>query len=181
MLNQTSQLADPLESIDRVSAGSVSDEEFRRIIGAFPTGVTVVTARDARGSAVGLCANSVTSVSLDPPLLLVCLDRQTYTLQSIRASSCFVVNFLRGDQEDVARLFASREADKFSALPHTGGEVGAPVIDGCAAVAECVVHELIDAGDHVIVIGRVVAGQHRDGQPLLYFGRHFRPYPAVAA
>ena len=175
MLNHTSRLADagPTES--------VSNEDFRRIVGAFPTGVTVVTTRDAGGSAVGLCANSVTSVSLDPPLILVCLDRQTYTLQAIRGSSRFVVNFLGGDQEDVARLFASRLVDKFSDLPHADGVVGAPVIDGCAAVAECVVHELIEAGDHVIVIGRVVAGAHGDGQPLLYFGRHFRPCPAVAA
>jgi flavin reductase (DIM6/NTAB) family NADH-FMN oxidoreductase RutF len=161
--------------LDDTATPSVAPPAFRQILGAFPTGVTVITATDARGVNVGLCANAVSSVSIDPPLLLVCLSRSTYTLTAIAERGAFAVNFLAAGQEDVARRFASRTPDKFKDLPHSAGTAGVPVLDGCSAVAECAVHELVEAGDHVIVVGHVVAGVVADGQPLMYFRQQFGP------
>jgi len=148
-------------------------DEFRRIMGSFPTGVTVVTTRDKEGNDVGLTVNSVSSVSLVPPRLLVCLGVDKYTATVIRSSGAFAVNFLSSKQRWVAEKFASRADDKFNGVKITQGQLDLPLLTEALAVAECRLERLIDAGDHQIFIGSVHAGSKLGGNPLMYFNREF--------
>ncbi|HMJ34446.1 MAG TPA: flavin reductase [Baekduia sp.] len=155
-----------------MSAGAaVGGEALRRAMGHFATGVGIVTAADGAGRPFGTTANAITSVSLDPPLVLACLRRESATLAAIRASGRFAVNVLGADQRELSARFARR------ATPQTWDGVGhrlpdgVPVLDGALATVECRTHELADGGDHVIAIGRVVALAHPDGHadPLLFY------------
>lgn len=145
---------------------SVDDRRFRDVVGTFPTGVTVVT---APGPA-GLTTNAFSSVSLDPPLVLVCFDNGSRTLPAVRECGRFAVNVLRAGQEDLAAVFASKAvaAEKFAAVTHTV-EHGVPVLDDALAWIACEVVELVDAGDHTIGIGRVTALEAFEGEPLVFF------------
>lgn len=156
----------------------VGGEVFRRILAAFPTGLAIVTSRTQSGQNVGLTANAIASVSLNPPLLLVCLDKRTFTLETIRKSRVFGINFLEGGQELLATKFASRRTDKFDGVSHHMGQLGVPVLEGCLATAECTVNDLVDAGDHVVVIGRIVHGETDLGRPLMYFRQEFATWPS---
>jgi 3-hydroxy-9,10-secoandrosta-1,3,5(10)-triene-9,17-dione monooxygenase reductase component len=155
-------------------------QRYRAVIGHFPTGVTVVTAR-ANGAAGGLTTNAVTSVSLEPLLLLVCFDLESRTLPLVRESGRFAVNILRAGQEDLARRFASKLplAEKFADVAHRE-EHGVPLLDGALAWIVCDVHELLPGGDHEIGIGRVIEMGESEGEPLLYhrgaFGRLAEPW-----
>jgi 3-hydroxy-9,10-secoandrosta-1,3,5(10)-triene-9,17-dione monooxygenase reductase component len=148
-------------------------QRYRDVIGHFPTGVTVVTAR-ADGAAGGLTTNAVTSVSIDPLLLLVCFDHESRTLPLVRKSGRFAVNILRVGQEDVARRFASKLplAEKFTDIAHRE-EHGVPLLDGVLAWIVCEVHELRPGGDHEIGIGRVVEMGEGAGEPLVYYRGQF--------
>lgn len=134
---------------------------YRAAVGRFPTGVTVVTTDGPDGPA-GLTTNAVTSVSLDPLLLLVCFDRDSRTLPAVRTSGRFAVNVLAAHQETLARVFASKAqpAEKFAAVSHMRAH-GSPVLDGVAAWIACTVHEWVEAGDHTIALGAVL-GLHTD-------------------
>lgn len=147
---------------------------LRRALGAFATGVTIVTARDAGGEPVGFTANSFTSVSLDPPLLLVCLAHTAASYDIFRAAGSFAVNVLEVGQEDTARRFASRGADKFGATAWSPGHMGAPLIDGSLARFDCAMDSRVTAGDHDILIGRVMAFSLHEGEALLYHKGSFR-------
>lgn len=143
---------------------------FREVLGQFATGVAVVTAT-ADGEPVGMAVNSFTSVSLDPPLVLFCAARTSTTWPSIRAAGRFAVNILAEHQEDVSRLFATRGADRFGAVDWHLGASGAPVLDDLLAFVDCVIESEHDAGDHVIVIGRVLdLGIRAERGPLLFHG-----------
>ena len=144
---------------------------FRDVVGAFPTGVTVVT---APGPA-GLTTNAFSSVSLDPPLVLVCFDNASRTLPAVRECGRYAVNVLRAGQEDLAAVFASKAvaAEKFAAVTHTIAH-GVPVLDDALAWLACEVVELVDAGDHTIGIGRVNALEVFEGEPLLFFRGGYR-------
>jgi flavin reductase (DIM6/NTAB) family NADH-FMN oxidoreductase RutF len=149
-------------------------QRFREVIGRFPTGVSVVTAAGADGPA-GLTTNAVTSVSLDPLLLLVCLDRGSRTLPALEAAGRFAVNVLREGQEDLARVFASKRPmpEKFEAISHTVAH-GVPVLDDALAWLACEVREVLPGGDHVIAIGEVVElGADPDGRPLVWWRGEF--------
>ncbi len=145
----------------------VDQRRFRDTLGAFPTGVTVVT---APGPA-GLTTNAFSSLSLDPPLVLVCFDNGSRTLPAVRASGRFAVNVLRAGQEELAAVFASKRvgAEKFAAVTHTDDH-GVPVLDGALAWIVCDLVQLVPAGDHTIGIGAVTA-LHADagGDPLVFF------------
>lgn len=158
---------------------AVSSAAFREIMGSFPTGVTVITARDAAGDPVGLTANAVSSVSLDPPQLLICLGRDRFTARTISDSGRFAVNFLGSDQQAVAERFASRLDDKFSGLAVAEGELGVPLIAGALAYAECHVMKTIETGDHLIFVGLVRRGEVGGGVPLMFFRRHYGEWPAT--
>jgi flavin reductase (DIM6/NTAB) family NADH-FMN oxidoreductase RutF len=148
---------------------------LRRTMGHFATGVSVVTARDRAGRSLGTTVNSLTSVSLDPPLLLVCLGHGSETLGAIRDAGRFGVNVLREGQRDLSDRFA-RPADGrtwFGVRTHLAE--GIPVLEDALATLECEVHDTVDAGDHLIVIGRVLGADHvdEDPEPLLFFrGRY---------
>src|SRR4051812_229723 len=108
----------------------IDPQELRRVMGLFATGVTVITTRDASGQPYGLTANAVTSVSLDPPLLLICVDRKSETFPHFYDSKIFILNILADDQESVSRRFATSGGDKFDGLVYRLGPSGTPVLDG---------------------------------------------------
>lgn len=155
-------------------------EELFAIMSAFPTGVAVVTTRDAQGRPRGLTAQSVASVSAEPPLVLVCIDRESRTLPALRASRRFVVNFLRADRGALCARFASKTEDKFAGVAWREAADGMPVLhEDALAHAECTTERELQVGDHVVVIGLVVGGQppEPDGVPLVYYRRRFSPLP----
>lgn len=144
---------------------------FRSVMGRFATGVTVVTAVGPDGP-VGLTANAVCSLSLEPLLLLVCFDREARTLPIVEGAGRFGVNVLRSDQEDLARRFASKHEGKFDEVLHEVLD-GVPVLDGAIAWVACDLAELRPGGDHVIGIGAVTAASETDGDPLLWYRSAF--------
>ncbi len=147
---------------------------LRDAFGAFATGVTVVTAVGADGVRVGLTANSLTSVSLDPPLLLFCPARGASALPTLRATRRFAVNVLATEQADVADRFARRGIDRFAGATWHDLD-GLPVLDGALASFACSLEAEHDGGDHVVVIGRVAALRASGGHdPLLYFRGAYR-------
>lgn len=148
---------------------SVGAARFRDVMGRFATGVAVVTAAAPEGP-VGMTANAVTSLSLDPLLLLVCFDNGSRTLPVVEASGAFGVNVLAGGQEDLARLFASKtpEREKFRDVAHTVHD-GIPVLDGVHAWIGCRLEQLVPGGDHTIGIGAVTAAEVGGGAPLLWY------------
>ena len=149
----------------------IDPRRFRDAIGSFPTGVAVVTA----GGPAGLTTNAVTSLSLDPVLLLVCFDNNSRTLARVRETGRFGVNVLRAGQEELARVFASKRVaeEKFAEATHELVD-GVPVLEGVVAWFVCEVRELLPGGDHTIGIGAVEALDHDpDGEPLLFLrGRY---------
>lgn len=147
---------------------------LRQAFGAFATGVTVVTTRQPDGTPRGFTANSFTSVSLDPALLLVCLAKAAHSAEVFGEAPHFAVNILAQDQKAVSGLFASRAPDKFDHCAWTPGPADMPLLDGSLAQFTCARHQLIDAGDHLILIGRVEHFTTAEGAPLGYFrGNYF--------
>jgi flavin reductase (DIM6/NTAB) family NADH-FMN oxidoreductase RutF len=146
---------------------------FRSVLGTFLTGVTVVTAFDDDRRPRGLTANSFTSVSLDPPLILVCVAKAAGSYGVLCAATRFCVNILGDWQTNVSASFASSSANKFETAEFDVVDDGPPLIRNCLGVLDCVRHELFDAGDHVIVVGRVVGFASNSGSPLGYYrGRY---------
>lgn len=148
---------------------AVDKNEFRAALGRFASGVTVVTTLDAERRPQGLTVSAFSSVSLDPPLVLVCIEKGTRTHDALSRSGVFVVNLLAEDQEEVSRRFASRAADKFAGLDYAEGAVGAPVLPGVLGNVECRVRQTCDGGDHTIFVGEVEATNVSEGSPLIYF------------
>lgn len=148
---------------------------LRQALGAFATGVTIVTAiASETGEPVGFTANSFASVSLDPPLLLVCLAHTAASYRTFREAGSFAVNVLAADQEKTAMLFATRGADKFRSTAWHPGQMGAPLIEGCLARFDCAMHQRVTAGDHDILMGRVIGFSRHEGEALLYHGGAFQ-------
>jgi flavin reductase (DIM6/NTAB) family NADH-FMN oxidoreductase RutF/DNA-binding IclR family transcriptional regulator len=150
---------------------SIDAGQFRQVLGQYPTGVVVVTAMDAAGAPLGMTVGSFSSVSLDPPLVTFLPDKKSSSWKALRESGPrFCVNVLSAEQEDVCRLIAVRKQNKFDGIDWRPSPGGLPVIAGSVAYIECVTSEIIDGGDHDIVVGRV---HHLDieGQsfPLLFF------------
>ncbi|EHK53866.1 alpha/beta fold hydrolase [Allomesorhizobium alhagi] len=142
--------------------------EFRRALGSFLTGVTIVTTVGPDGEPRGFTANSFTSVSLDPPLILVCIARKAHGHPVFAAAKGFAVNILSESQKAASGVFASKAADKFAAVEWRPGSTGSPVIDRSVAAFDCDMEQLVDAGDHSILIGRVRNFSHNGSQPLGY-------------
>ena len=153
---------------------SFSIGEFRASLGMFATGVTIVTARAANGTLVGLTANSFNSVSLDPPLVLWSLARSAASMAALRTGSHYAVNILAADQKSLAERFATKNVDRWRDVAYTEGIGGAPVLVGSAASFECFNRSRYDEGDHVIFVGEVERCSHRAGaSPLLFHGGRF--------
>jgi flavin reductase (DIM6/NTAB) family NADH-FMN oxidoreductase RutF len=150
---------------------TVSDAEFRAALGRFPTGVTVVTTCDGARPA-GVTVNAFASVSLDPPLVMVCIDKRSHLHDLVARSSVFVANILGAHQQDVSRRFAGQTADRndrFHLTPYHDGVTGAPILDGSIAHVECRLVAVYPGGDHSIFLGQVVALGAVPGEPLTYY------------
>ena len=150
--------------------------QFFAIMGAFPTGVTIVTTLDNDGQPKGLTSNAVCSVSAEPPLLLVCVDKRSQTLPALQHSRRFVVNYLSAGRDELANLFASKEPDKFADVAWRQARNGMPLLhEDSLAHAECSIVQEIDAGDHIVFLGQVDDGEPPmpASQPLMYFRRTY--------
>ena len=147
----------------------VEAAQFRQLMGRFATGVTIVTARGADGQPAGMTASSVASVSLDPPLLLVAVDRQNDMHDALLAAADFAINILAADQEAMARRFAVVEANRFDGVGYREGRRGVPLIDGALAHIECAKHAAVPSGDHTVFFGLVTGGEVSERRPLLYY------------
>ena len=141
---------------------------FRQALGAFLTGVTVVTTIDEEGAPRGFTANSFTSVSLDPPLILVCIGKQSRSLPSFADGRGFAVNILSELQQPIARTFATPTTDRFSGVNWNTGPAGNPILSDSCAWLDCRRHSYIDAGDHIIMIGHVAGFSDSTHPPLGY-------------
>jgi flavin reductase (DIM6/NTAB) family NADH-FMN oxidoreductase RutF len=153
----------------------VEIEDFRTAMGLLPTGVTIVTASGSEGPA-GATANAVASLSLDPMLMLACLDRGSRTLLAVQAANRFGVNVLSSGQEDVARAFSTKApvAHKWEGIEWSQ-RAGVPAIDGSIVWVACELRDVIAGGDHVIVTGEVRDLHAVGGEPLLFHGGSYRP------
>ena len=158
-----------------VELASIGYEDFRRVMGSLASGVSVLTSLDQAGIPCGMTCSAVCSVSAEPPLLLSCVRPPSTTLNAIRSSGRFLVNFLDADAPELSNLFASRTPDKFGQVGWRHSDrLGLPLLDRTLAHAECLVHDVVTAGDHTIVLGRIIAGQAiPDRFPLGYWrGRY---------
>jgi flavin reductase (DIM6/NTAB) family NADH-FMN oxidoreductase RutF len=166
---------------DRVIAEKEAEEasgldrrELRNALGAFATGVTVVTASPDQGGRVGVTANSFTSLSLEPPLVLWCLARDSSNLPAFREAGHFAINVLAVGQHHLSRLFATSGVDKFAGVEVRPGAHGIPLLDGCLAHYVCRSVRQIDAGDHVIFIGEIEWYELLEGEPLVFHSGSYR-------
>jgi flavin reductase (DIM6/NTAB) family NADH-FMN oxidoreductase RutF len=160
-----------------LASADITTPEFRHAMGHFATGVTVVTSVAADGQPVGTTASAVSSLSLDPPLVLVCFDRASQTLAAVRSHGAFVINVLDQSQRQLSANFAQRgPAVAWDGVPHQPGRTGSPRLHGVLAALECTVEHRLPGGDHEIVVGRVreVATTENGGAPLLYWRGSYR-------
>jgi len=155
-------------------AAPVSSEEFRAACGRFGTGVTIATVLDSERQPHGLTVSSFSSVSLDPPLISICLGHAVTVIDLFREVNFFGINILADDQQAISQRFARRGLDRFQGVGWTLGEYGVPLLDGVLAAIECKVDQRIPAGDHDILVGRMLATRVRDGAPLLHFSGEYR-------
>ncbi len=142
--------------------------DFRNIAGTFATGVTIVTITSTSGKPTGMTVNSFTSVSLDPPLVLITVGDHASMYEEFKHVSAFAVNILSEQQEELSRTFASKGADRFAGVPYTQGVSGSPILPDVLGYFDCEVYDRHQAGDHLIIVGRVVDGRVSDGNPLLF-------------
>jgi flavin reductase (DIM6/NTAB) family NADH-FMN oxidoreductase RutF len=148
---------------------AVGKDEFRRALGQFASGVTVVTMKDQDGKPQGITVSAFASVSLDPPLVLVSIDKRASLHDSFTEGSAFAVNILAEDQELISRRFASKEEDRFAGVGFSLGANGAPLLTGALTSLECHVVHAYPGGDHTIFVGEVDATLVAEGKPLAYF------------
>ena len=146
-----------------------AQSEFRRACAQWATGIAVVTVSDRGGTPHGMTVNSFTSVSLDPMLILVCIDHRAAILPYLALGSPIALNILAEEQAEISSRFAGKTEDRFEHLEWTGGESGSPLLPGTLAAFETRIIESIPSGDHQIVIAQVSKIHFRGGRPLLYF------------
>jgi flavin reductase (DIM6/NTAB) family NADH-FMN oxidoreductase RutF len=147
----------------------VDPDTFRSVLGRFATGVTVVTLRDAAGKDHGMTASSFASVSLQPPLVSVCIGHDATMHPLLDGAAHLAVNILAHGQEALSRRFASKQPDRFDGIGFSRGESGLVLLDDVLGWLECRIAQRIDVGDHTIVICEVERGRAREGRPLLYY------------
>ena len=149
---------------------AIDRDAQRRIMGHFATGVTVITTGDRSGVEWGMTANSVTSLSLDPPLVLFAIDLRNRMVEQLAATPAFAINILRADQEALSQRFAAPGPKDFAGIEIDFGISGAPIFADCLGFLDCEVHQRLPGGDHEIVVGKVVGGTLSGGKPLLFYG-----------
>ena len=152
----------------------INDVEFRQALGQFATGITIATTLDKDGVPHGLTVNSFNSVSLDPPLVLWSLNKESHQLDAFSNSGFYGISVLAEGQMDISNRFAAFVEDRFEGVSWQSGETGAPLLDGALATFDCKTETIIDGGDHIILIGRVIQAERKEGNPLLYFGGAYK-------
>ncbi|MBP0048938.1 flavin reductase [Marinobacterium sp. AK62] len=164
---------------------SFDPKDFRRALGKFPTGVTVITTRDAEGNPIGMTASSFNTLSIDPALVLWSIDKGAYSLDAFAKGKGFAINVLRSDQVDLSNGFARRGEDKFANVSTRDCDNGAPLLPDTAAWFACNTWEVYEGGDHLIIVGQVTAYHYEDNVSSLVFhnGRYAvaDTHPAVQA
>ena len=148
---------------------SVNQDEFRATLGRFPSGVTVVTTKAADGSDQGMTVSAFCSVSLEPPLVLICIEKTASAYQALTTAPGFAVNILSAKQEQIARRFSTIDIDRFGGVGFTRSSNGYVIIDDLLGVLECRRFALHDGGDHTIILGEVEETRVESGTPLLYY------------
>ncbi len=156
----------------------IGAEEFRHVLSHFASGVTVVTTWDEDQRPTGLTVSAFASVSLDPPLVLVCVEQRAHCYPALRAHGRFAVNVLAAEHEAVSRRFALSEPEKFQAHAYRAGPLGLPLLPGALAHLECRTVHAYPGGDHTIFVGEVESASARPGEPLLYFRGGYVPSPS---
>jgi len=139
------------------------------VLGRFPSGVTVVTTKAGDGSDQGMTVSAFSSVSLDPPLVLICIEKTASAYNALTAAPGFVVNILSVSQEQIARRFSIVDIDRFEGVGYSRSPNGLAVLDDVLGVIECATFAMHDAGDHTIIVGEVEAARAQNGTPLLYY------------
>lgn len=158
----------------------IGADDFRRLLGHFASGVTVVTTRDSQGRPAGLTASAFTSVSLSPPMILVCVAQNAQSYDALRGADRFAVNILGQKQESLSNRFATKSssaAEKFEAVGYKSGALGLPILDEALAYLACTTVHAYPGGDHTIFVGQIEAGASGDGdeaEPLLYYRGRYR-------
>lgn len=161
-------------------AGVVSPSAFRSVCASFPSGVTVVTRRLPDGRPYGMTVSSFTSVSLHPPLILICIDKGASFLQGMHPGLSFLVNVLSEDQQELAKRFSNRrEEDRFSGVAWSPGWADLPHLDATVATFGCSLHQIIEAGDHLVFIGAVQMLERHEGRPLVWCERDYHCLPRI--
>lgn len=153
---------------------AISKDEFRAALGRFASGVTVVTTKDSSGRLHGITVSAFCSVSLEPPLVLVCIENKTGSHYAFEESNSFVVNILREDQQHISDQFASYLSDKFAGIKYYSGIDELPVLEDVLANLECRLVNSHDNGDHTIYVGEIEKVNIRDGKPLVYWHGNYR-------
>ena len=149
--------------------------EIRNVMGHFATGVTVITTSDITGKPFGLTVNSFTSLSLNPPLVVVCVDKTVDCYSCFDESKVFAVNILSEDQEELSRRFATKGIEKFAGIQWRMGEHGLPLLDGVIGTIECKVTRSYEGGDHTLFLGEILSATAKGDRPLLFFkGKYYR-------
>lgn len=157
---------------------AVTSEEFRAALSRFPSGVTVVTTHDTEGRFYGITVSAFSSLSLEPPRVLICVEKTTGSHAALETSRAFVVNILSDSQRELSERFASQIEDKFEMVEFSEGIDGIPVLSGCIANLECRLTDFYDGGDHSIFVGEVEKAAVHDGDPILYFRSDYRSIAA---
>jgi 3-hydroxy-9,10-secoandrosta-1,3,5(10)-triene-9,17-dione monooxygenase reductase component len=148
----------------------MDQREFRNTLGTFATGVTIITVKDEKGEYIGLTANAFSSLSLDPPLILVCIDKKSYSLPAFEKGRPFVVNILSVEQETDCWTFAKKGADKFANAQYELSSDGVPILKENLSSLICNVHEVLEGGDHIIVTGLVKEiARNEEKNPLIFY------------
>jgi flavin reductase (DIM6/NTAB) family NADH-FMN oxidoreductase RutF len=152
----------------------VSPDAFRHACGRFATGVAIAAVLDESGTPRGLTVSSFTSVSLEPPLVLICLGHAVTNIEEFRRSRHFSLSFLREDQRHLSSHFAQKGHDRFNGVPWRAGETGSPLILGALGALECTLYQRFTSGDHDIFVGEVIHAEAADGSPLIHYASHYR-------
>ena len=152
----------------------MDSQELRRVMGHFATGVTVITTMDKDGAPFGLTANAFTSLSLNPPLVLICIDKGVQCYCCFEESKLFAVNVLSENQEEISRRFATKGIEKFSSIKWRKSESGLALLEGAISHIECKVVQGYDGGDHTIYIGEIISATGSGDRPLIFFKGQYR-------
>jgi flavin reductase (DIM6/NTAB) family NADH-FMN oxidoreductase RutF len=147
--------------------------ELRRAFGHYPTGVTVITTTTPDGQRVGMTANSFSSLSLEPPLVLWSIAKTSTNFEVFRRARNFAVHVLHSGQSQLAKQFATKDIDRFEGIVCAEGRSGAPLLCDYHACFDCETHEVLEGGDHVIIVGRVLECHERPGEPLIFYRGRF--------